>query len=200
MKNIPVSPASGGRSIGLASLMPCDIILVSGKGVSSIGIQMATSSPVSHAILYIGHGEVIDAIPNGGVVQRTLKEALTDEQGVYTSNFAVVLRYRGLQLSQANGIIHTAKNWLGSKYDYGKAVSSGVRRDPTICVLLTGSLVTCTGLALVDIPGRFQCAELVLKAYSQNGLPIVGDYSYAPQDLVIAYERGNLEYVGHLLT
>lgn len=78
-KPIALTPAGGGGCcIGDAALRPADIIVsTTGAAVSGV-IRVGTGSPVSHAALYAGNGEVIEAIGQG-VVQRGLDKALADD-------------------------------------------------------------------------------------------------------------------------
>src|SRR5207253_2687289 len=66
--DVPLSPANGGRSIGEDALEIGDIILATTRDDPvSIGIRVASHAPVSHAMLYIGGGQVVEAV-GGGVM------------------------------------------------------------------------------------------------------------------------------------
>ena len=61
-----------------AEMQPADIIVSTGSGAVSAVIRTGSLSPYSHAALYIGNGEVIEAIGEG-VVRQSLANALSDD-------------------------------------------------------------------------------------------------------------------------
>ncbi len=81
-KPIALDPGVGGCSIGIAALQPADIIVSTTASPLHEGIRIATRSVVSHAALYAGDGEMIEAIGRGevtGVIQRKIELALAGE-------------------------------------------------------------------------------------------------------------------------
>ncbi len=84
---IQLDPGAGGRSIDTRALHMGDIVVSTiKKSVISAGIRAATSSPVSHSILYIGNEQAIEAIADG-IVLRSLAQAIED------TTLAVAYRY-----------------------------------------------------------------------------------------------------------
>lgn len=179
---IPLDPGAGGRSIGIDALEVGDIILSTTTDLSSRVIRGATGSEVSHAFLYIGGGEVVEAIEQG-VVRHPLADAIR------SSYVAVALRDPRLTPAQAATIRSTALGWVGKKYDTMAIVDHAVRfvsgRDPEL-----------------RDADAFTCSELVLSAYAAAGEPLttVAPGASAPQDVVRVYLTKALEYVGHLKT
>jgi hypothetical protein len=179
---IPLDPASGGQSIGVDALQVGDIILSTTPEFISSAIRRATKSDVSHAILYIGDGEVVEAVASG-VVRRPLADAIS------ASYAAVALRDPKLTSGQAAAIRKSALGWVGKKYDTFALVDQGIRK------------VSGKDPEWRD-PEAFFCSELVLQAYADAGEPLttVAPDQSAPQDVVTVYLSKKLEYVGHLKT
>ena len=82
MTTIPLAPKNGGgQCLGLQALQRADIIVTTASSVVSWGIRAAESvesdtiSYVSHAMIYAGHGRVIEAI-GGGVGEHDLEKDL----------------------------------------------------------------------------------------------------------------------------
>lgn len=179
---IPLDPGVGGRSIGVDDLKVGDIILSTTPDITSRTIRTVTGSEVSHAILYIGDGEVVEAVGKG-VVRRPLSKAI---KGSYV---AVALRDPDLTDEQAQKIRTTALGWVGRKYDTLAIVDHAVHFvsgvDPTM-----------------RDASAFTCSELVLEAYEDAGVPLttVSPGASSPQDVVRVYLARSLEYVGHLKT
>src|SRR5512143_2961900 len=73
-----LTPVDGGRAIQPADLRPGDILLSADPGLASAGIRLLTTSPVSHAAIYVGNGEVAEAL-GGGVRLRSMERVLEEE-------------------------------------------------------------------------------------------------------------------------
>jgi cell wall-associated NlpC family hydrolase len=91
---IPLDPGRGGQSIGLSVLKNADIIVSTTNAAISRAIRMATGSAVSHAILYIGGGQVMEAIGEG-VTLRPLSQAIAQ------ARLAVTYRHPSITDAQA---------------------------------------------------------------------------------------------------
>ena len=65
-----LTPTDGGRLVSVEDLLPGDILLSADPGIASAGIRLLTTSPVSHAAVYVGEAEVAEAL-GGGVRLRT---------------------------------------------------------------------------------------------------------------------------------
>ena len=73
-------------------LRPADILLSTGDATVSAVIRAGTGSRFSHASIYVGGGEIIEAI-DPGVVRQSLARAMSDD--------TLVCVYRRLRMSDA---------------------------------------------------------------------------------------------------
>lgn len=183
-------------------LRPADILLSTGDAAVSAVIRAGSGSRFSHAALYIGGGEIIEAIGEG-VVRQSLARAMGDD--------TLVSVYRRLRMSdaQAQQIIRYASTQVGRPYDAAGAAGagSGSGRGFMITVLaaaIVPGLGSLTQSALVTAdainqhnPGRsFFCSELVAMAYAEAGVPIgSGGASTTPGEIESAHV---LNLVGNL--
>ncbi|MGD0909979.1 MAG: hypothetical protein ABSA96_20540 [Candidatus Acidiferrales bacterium] len=204
MAEIPLTPTDGGGlCIDDRSLSPGDIIVSTeptSKSIQSGAIRFGTGSAISHAALYTGQSQVIEAI-GSGVRRTTLSESLRDH------DLAVGYRVRGLTGAKAIEVIAYANKLAqpGAKYDLTGALSAGVSRPRgyLICVVALG-IMPCTAAALAGqfkSSDKFYCSQLVLEAFRRAGASFISadPHSSVPQDIPEAYSRGKLLYVGHLL-
>jgi uncharacterized protein YycO len=197
MKAIPLTPITGGGScLADSALEPADIIVSAGIGAVSETIKVVTRSHVSHTSLFIGDGEVIEAVGEG-VVKRSLSKALEDH------NLAVAYRVQTMNPSAAKQIIHIASQWIGKKYDTRGAGAAGAR-NIMVCVL--ADAIVPFSCEIADAGGfksssKFYCSQLVLEAYKLAGVSFITQNpdTSQPQDIVTAYSHGMLLYVGHLI-
>jgi cell wall-associated NlpC family hydrolase len=196
MKPIPLTPTSGGgMCIADSALQPADIIVSAGIGAVSTAIRYGTASDVSHAALYIGDGEVIEAI-GPGVMERPLNKSLDDH------SLAVAYRARGMTPSAAAMIVHFAEKWKGKKYDTVGAAAAGAR-NPFVCVVVMG-IAPCAAARAGKFKSsdKFYCSQLVLEAYRRAGVSFITQdpNTSQPEDMVTAYSKDKLLYVGHLVS
>ena len=194
MSDILLDPGAGGRSILGSALQPADIIVSTTSANVSKVIRGGTGSEISHAALYIGDGEIIEAIGEG-VVRRALDVALHDD------TLAVAYRAKTITPEQAKSVIGYAMPWIGKKYDYTGAAGGGAKANLALCIIVLGP-VGCviarnSGLKSKD---RFYCSQLVLEAYQRAGLPLINSSpdTSNPNNIVEAFSNGTLVYVGHL--
>lgn len=195
----PLSPAVGGRSIGLSALEPADLIVSTTSARLSRAIRSTTGSAVSHAMLYTGHGQVVEAIGDG-VVHRAVAAA------VGGGTLAVAFRHPWVTPGMAQAIVSFARSQVGKGYDYrGLAAQAGYRLDRWFFCRVA-RIEDCDERAArnnlwLASGTQFFCSELVAEAYRQAGLPLVqgSSTSASPQDLVQAWISGALLYVGHLV-
>ena len=195
--NIPLTPETGGRSIGESALETGDIIVsTTNENVSRI-IRHVTGSQVSHAALYVGDGMVIESAGDG-VVLTTLSQALADD------SVAVALRYPGLTEQQRLMIRDFAGQHLDSPYDYvGVARHLLYRLAGAVCDQFEGSRRAACEAGRYQISfgnddsDRWYCSELVFAAYEHAGVNLATvSHASTPQTLVDL--AATLEYVGHL--
>lgn len=197
MTDVLLAPAGGGACIADSALNAADIVVSTASGAVSGGIRFGTSSQVSHAALYAGNGQVIEAVGEG-VLLRSLAASLS---GHY---LAVAYRVRGMNPGTAANIVQFARRWIGRKYDTLGAAAAGSRTPVggPICVEVfgIGPCVAAQAGAFKN-SDKFYCSQLVLEAYRQAGASFIqqNPNTSSPQDIVRAYSHGKLLYVGHLL-
>lgn len=207
-----LSPADGGQQIGLAELAPGDIILSNTAGWVSLGIRALTLAPVSHAAIYLGNGQIAEAVA-AGVRLRDGAEFLADESTV------VAFRHPQLHAGHARALRAFAQAREGSPYNtVGVVLQAPFTLQRRTCELpLVPGLVRdfcIQGLAAVQLGAarndRFFCSQFVLEAYRQAGLPLTDadPLLISPADLLTMREgdvpsvriHQPLVYVGHLKT
>lgn len=205
-----LEPANGGRLIESAALRPGDILLSAANGVTSAGIRLMTLAPVSHASLYIGDQQIVEAVGEG-VRRRTLSETLDEE--------AVVVAFRHPQLQTEHGekIRSFALQKVGSRYNHlGIVLQAPFTLERRLCELpLMPDVVrdACMrGIATIQLGtsdnDRFFCSQLVLESYRQAGLPITdADPRWISPADILHMREGDvpsikihqaLTYLGHL--
>jgi cell wall-associated NlpC family hydrolase len=77
-QNLALNPGNGGQLVDGAALKPGDIILTADNGLKSSGIRLATLSPVSHAAVYLGDSQVVEAVGEG-IRRRTVADLVAEE-------------------------------------------------------------------------------------------------------------------------
>lgn len=207
-----LTPANGGLQIGVADLRAGDIILSNTDGVVSLGIRAMTMSPVSHAALYLGDGQIAEAI-GSGVRLRPADAFLAGEATT------VAFRHPGVQEAHATAMRAFVRQHEGKSYNtLGVMLQAPFTLQRQYCELpLVPGLVRdfcIRGLAAVQLGvarnDRFFCSQLVLEAYQQAGLPLTSadPLLVSPADLLHMREGDvpsiqitqALQYVGHLKT
>lgn len=185
-----------------SDLRPGDILLSTGSATVSGVIRAGTGSRFSHAALYVGNGEIIEAIGEG-VVRQSLDRAMRDD--------TLVCVYRRIQMSdaQAQQVIRYASAQVGKPYDEAGAAGAGVTsgRGAVISVF-AGALMPVVGSAGVayalgaDLMNRwnpersFFCSELVALAFDRANVPLgSGAASTTPADISSAHV---LNFIGNL--
>lgn len=205
-----IAPGNGGELIRGDALAPGDILLTSVATLNSFGIRLGTFSPVSHAVLYLGDGQVAEAVGTG-VRARSLDEVIAEEQMV------VAFRIPGIDAALAERVRAWALSQVGTRYNTtGVLLHAPFVLNRRACELpLIPSAVSqfcVTGMAMVQLGAsrddQFFCSQFVLEAYRQAGLPITqADPRWvSPADLLHMREGDvpsiaatqPLRYVGHL--
>jgi hypothetical protein len=195
--------------VDINQLLLADVIVTTAKvDVVSTPIRKGTGGSVSHAILYTGNGNVIEAILPG-VTWNTWDKA----KG--TSTLAIALRNPNLKTQQdRQKVLDAAFSFEHRPYDYVGALGSGVNTK-------RGLTIALAGIALFPLPfiekaktltleqisenanekvadSAFFCSELVSRAFTIAGFPIVNGRASDQTPRHIRYAPG-LQYVGHLL-
>ena len=209
-QNLALNPANGGQLVDGAALKPGDIILTADNGLKSSGIRLATLSPVSHAAVYLGDSQVVEAVGEG-IRRRTVADLVAEEVTV------VAFRHPGITAEHVSKMNVFAAQHVGQKYNYvGIMLQAPFTIERRACELpLVPSLVRdfcLRGVAAVQLGlGRndqFFCSQFVLEAYRSAGLPLTdadprlinpGDLLHMREgDIPSVRIHQALQYVGHL--
>lgn len=182
----------------LSNLKTADILLSTGDATVSKVIRVGTASRFSHAALYAGNHEIIEAIGEG-VVRQPIERAISDD--------TLVAVYRRIRMSdaQAKQVVRYAAMQIGKPYDQAGAVGAGATsKTGVILVVFGGTLgIVATGAGVsADIMNRlnpeksFYCSELVALAFNNAGVSLgSGAASSTPGDISSAHV---LNLVGYL--
>jgi cell wall-associated NlpC family hydrolase len=150
--------------VGLKDLKPGDIILNTTEGFVSETIRFFSNSSYNHAAIYIGNGEVVEAVGHG--VQRIkLTDFLKDDHIIRS----MVLRNNNLTDSQRGAIADFAIKQVGKPYSVGGVIGQGLNLKP-------------------NNAGEFDrkdyyCSQLVAAAYSSAGARLDGTLEHSPGEL-----------------
>jgi cell wall-associated NlpC family hydrolase len=195
-----------------ADLRPGDIILTSTSSLRSAGIQLMTFSPVSHAAVYVGNGQVVEAV-GSGVRVRTLRKLLEEE------SLALALRHPDLTPSQAQNVRAVALEKVGRSFNFlGVAMHLPFAVNRRLCELpmmpeaVRDACIRGVGGVhhLLTSKRALFCSQLVLQSYRQAGVPITDadPRLISPAD-ILHMRKGDvssvrihrpLHFVGHLKT
>lgn len=198
---LPLDPGNGGRSISDSALQTGDIIVSTTNEFVSKAIRRVTGQPISHSIIYIGDGQIVEAVSDG-VILRSIGEALAD------AIVAVAFRKPSITPTQAMEVRDYAGQQLNKVYD-----RLGIFRQ---VLFQLARLAFCSGKTgneysqCVNWVGRvnlgsesndqFFCSELVIAAFEQAGVSLVATQPHwnTPGDIASLHLSEKLAYVGHL--
>jgi len=205
-----LEPRNGGRLVNTAELQPGDIMLSAAASVPSLGIRLFTVAPVSHAALYVGQDQILEAVGSGVRVRPV--EAVIGEEAVI-----VVLRHPGVDAAHQERLRAFALGSVGGRYDHvGIVLQAPVALQRRLCELpLVPSPVRdycIRGVAAIHMGAarndRFFCSQFVLEAYKRADLPLTSaDPRWLSPSNILHMREGDvpsvkslqtLEYVGHL--
>lgn len=195
----PGDPFASLDVVSTDSLKPGDIILRCTDSLGSQAIELAHWSRYSHVALYIGNGQIIDAMPSG-VHTRSLADLLSD------SSRASVLRVPDLTASQAQAVIRAAAAKEGSAYNFVGLAALEAQKVVAVVAHAGEGLGGVIGVlsraerlpaALVD-NGTFACSQLVRYAFLKAGVKLTNANGVAPGDFVRLGMVGVLDEVGRL--
>jgi len=199
LMTIPLDPGMGGQSVGLDALHNADIIVSTTPALISRLIRRATASTVSHAMLYIGGGQVVEAIGEG-VRLRPLATAVQD------ASLAVAYRHPMITEMQALRARDFAGHQIGKAYDsLGIVGQAGFQLDRRV-FCLNGNIECIRRVGRnnmrIQQTDKFFCSELVWAAFQKAGIPLTATPPSwnSPDDIPNLWMRGNINYVGHLKT
>jgi len=205
-----LTPTDGGRLVRPEELLAGDILLSADPGIASAGIRLLTTSPVSHAAIYVGNGEVAEAL-RGGVRLRSIDRVLKEESVVAAFRHPVLDEGRAQHMSQF------AREQVGKPYDFvGVVMHAPFALQRRVCelpgvppLLREACLSTLATFQLIHGgDDRFFCSQFVLESYRAVGLPITRARPHwvSPED-IMHMRAGDVSslpveqpliYVGHL--
>jgi Permuted papain-like amidase enzyme, YaeF/YiiX, C92 family len=210
VQNKLLNPSNGGRIITGEGLQPGDIILTADNGLQSASIRLITLSPVSHAAVYVGEQQVIEAV-GSGIRQRSVAQLIAEEATV------VAFRHPTINAQQTAALNAFLAQHVGQKYNYvGIMLQSPFVIERRVCELpFVPSLVRdfCVrGVAAIQLglgrSDQFFCSQLVLEGYRRAGVPLThadprlitpGDLLHMREgDVPSVRTLQSLQYVGHL--
>ncbi|WP_196137475.1 papain-like cysteine protease family protein [Aliikangiella sp. G2MR2-5] len=188
---IPLDPGQGGRSIGLDALQQGDIIVTTARHPVSYAIRVGTLSAVSHAMLYVGNGNIIEAVGDG-VREIPLAQAI---EGAL---IAVAYRDPRVNPGIASQIANYARTRVGNPYNYAGVAYVGYSILNPGKSALINAIADRLGIRIGQA-GATYCSELVFDAYEQANVSLgVRPSTSTPDDIVDLFQD-KLNYVGHLL-
>ena len=195
-------------NVEFSQLSKADIIFTTSSSPESVGIRKAINSIISHTILVIDYNKIIEAItPN--VREATWDRALEHAE----ATVAIVMRRKGLASgADQDKVVAAARKFNNLPYDVYGAASSGMSGSKQ------NQMLGAVGCSIIGLPAcayvtnqmvenvkdenadkSFFCSELVSRAFSIAGFPIIeGKATYANPNMV--YYSPWLQYVGHLPT
>jgi hypothetical protein len=166
-------------TISVQTLRPADIIVsTTNAGISAV-IRAGIGSSVSHSMLYVGGGYVVEAI-GAGVVKQPLSTSLREDV------LAIALRRRNLTAKQRSDVVEYANQFADRHLPYDKIGAAGSGTNTGRGGLLAGfgcsiSLAFCAaGAAEIrdnakpeNADKAFFCSELVARCFELAGAPVV---------------------------
>ena len=203
-------PESGMIKIGEQDLQAGDILFSSEASVQSLGIRLFSNAAVSHVFLYLGNGEIAEAV-GAGVRIRRLDEALKE------SNLTAAFRRPDLTEENITALRDFARQQNGRRYNFLGIVKqmpySLARNACELPVIPRRIRRFCLNtMAAVMIPSfgnrRFFCSQFVIEAFNRAGKPLTSKSPewLDPADILHMREgdvatftpKARLNYVGHL--
>lgn len=189
-------------------LEPGDILLSAEPTIVSAGIRLMTIAPVSHAAVYVGDGQLVDAM-RWGVRVRDLHDLLEE------SAIVLVLRYPELTAERAAVITEYSVNKSGAGFNFlGITLQVPFSIARRVCepvfAALRDACLRSIGIVhrLAASESRVFCSQLVLQAYRHAGVLLTDadPRLISPADILHMREgdvsslsiETPLRYVGHL--
>lgn len=203
-------PESGMIKIGEQDLQAGDILFSSEACVQSLGIRLFSNAAVSHVFLYLGDGEIAEAV-GAGVRIRRLGEALKE------SNLTAAFRRPDLTEENIAALRDFARQQNGRRYNFlgiVKQVPYSLARNACELPVIPRRIrrFCLNTMAAVMIPSfgnrRFFCSQFVIEAFNRAGKPLTSKSPewLDPADILHMREgdvatftpKARLNYVGHL--
>lgn len=148
------------QRIDIDRLQPGDIILTANRTKAGKLVRVASKGIVSHAMICVQHGSIIDSTADGVQAWNLQREFFRDDEAV----FVFRLRNPLLAVEMAR-VVDFARAEIGTRYSKSEAARS----------VLGGAK---------PHGGRQFCSRLVARAYGSVGIQLVSDQDYCtPDDL-----------------
>ena len=200
---------------GLTFIQPSDLragdILFSSEGsIRSLGIRVFSNAAVSHSFIYLGDGNIAEAVGSGTRI-RALDEALQE------TNLTVAFRRPDLTAENIQAIIAFAEEKNGSGYNHlGIALQAPFSLTRNACelpVIPRAMRHLClNALATITVPSlgnkRLFCSQFVIEAFNRAGKPLTtarpqwvdpSDILHLREDDIATIAPvAKLQYIGHL--
>jgi len=148
------------KCIDIDRLQPGDIILTASKSTTGKLVRLASKGDVSHAMICVQHGSIIDSTSEGVQARNLQREFFSDDEEV--SAFRLRAALPPLEIQR---VVDFARSEIGTRYSKIEAARS---------------------VAPIGKPrGRRQfCSRLVARAYASVGIQLVEDQDYCtPEEL-----------------
>lgn len=203
-------PKEGFAPITETDLLPGDILFSAERTLLSTSIRLFNHAPVSHAFLYLGDGQIAEAVGTG-VQIRPLADALRK------TNLAVAFRRPGLLGADVEKIRAFARRTQGSRYNrlgIAKQAPYSISRHACELPVIPRAVrhLCLNALAAVQITPfssqRYFCSQFVIEAFNQAGKPLTNKPPewLNPNDILRMREGdvpaatpiARLSYIGHL--
>ncbi len=208
-RNNTAAPA-GVVPIQAADLQAGDILFSADSGLQSRSLRLFGNSSVSHTFLYLGDGQIAEAVGSGVHIGSL-------DDSVRHSPLLAVYRHPQFSSTEAAAIRRFAEQDAGGKYNYVgilKQTPYTVTRKVCELPMIPRQFrhMCLNTMALVQVTPfsseRYFCSQLVIEAYNRAGLPLTRTPPewISPADILHMREHDvpsvvpvvPLQYVGHL--
>lgn len=200
---------------GLVFIQPSDLragdILFSAEGsIRSLGIRVFSNAAVSHSFIYLGNGNIAEAVGSGTRI-RPLADALKE------TNLTVAFRRPDLTDNDIQAIIAFAEEKNGSGYNHlGIALQApfSIARNACELPVIPRAVrhLCLNALATITVPSlgnkRLFCSQFVIEAFNRAGKPLTtarpqwvdpSDILHLREDDIATIAPvAKLHYIGHL--
>lgn len=200
---------------GLVFIQPSDLragdILFSAEGsIRSLGIRVFSNAAVSHSFIYLGNGNIAEAVGSGTRI-RPLTDALKE------TNLTVAFRRPDLTDNDIQAIIAFAEEKNGSGYNHlGIALQApfSIARNACELPVIPRAVrhLCLNALATITVPSlgnkRLFCSQFVIEAFNRAGKPLTtarpqwvdpSDILHLREDDIATIAPvAKLHYIGHL--
>lgn len=177
----------GSRRLKADDLQVGDVLVSTTSAVISQIIKVATWGQYSHAALYVGDGQVVDATADG-VKQRSLKTFLGEASKVG------VLRAKRVASTVTRQVVEHARKLIGTQYNYQGL--AGMALDRMACFAKNTLDAARCLRSVASVPKPFMnsnsyfCSQLVDTAWRRAGIKLFRQNGATPIDFVNLAVRG----------